>query len=155
MKKINQENENTLQDVVVLNGPMLIRVDGDKVILNAYQREWEAPFLPLDQPVAIEEVLVHRKGSKKYHITSDIFDVIDYAFQDKELDSLNAKKLLVALVESSMQFIAKITVEENLPALLQASYFEKEGRLYVTIGLIDDTRIIFCDIRKVKGKKNA
>ena len=63
---------------------MLIRVDHNEIIINVYQNETRMKFEPIDKPFPIEGILVHRKGSFKGAITSDIYDVFEKPFKMKD-----------------------------------------------------------------------
>ncbi len=138
--------ENNLKEIIVLNGPMMVRVEGDHIQISAYQHEARLPFLPKDTPDSIMGVVGHRKGGSSYILTSDVFDCFNLKFKEKRLDKDSMHDIIYHLLESSIQFIAKISKEENLPVLIQNSYDEKSTYFLSTIGLLDDTRIIFAEI---------
>ena len=150
-----------LKEVSLLNGPMLIKVEDDMISINAYQHETRIPFIPKDQPNAIEEVLEHRKGEITYELTSDIYDCLNFNFKEKSLEKENVLDIFHQLLDASIHFIAKISKEENLPVLIQNSFDEKKMYFLSTIGLLDDARIIFAEIklgvkkRKSKVKSDA
>ena len=150
-----------LKEVSLLNGPMLIKVEDDMISINAYQHETRIPFIPKDQPNAIEEVLEHRKGEITYELTSDIYDCLNFNFKEKSLEKENMLDIFHQLLDASIHFIAKISKEENLPVLIQNSFDEKKMYFISTIGLLDDARIIFAEIklgvkkRKSKVKSDA
>lgn len=150
-----------LKEVSLLNGPMLIKVEDDMISINAYQHETRIPFIPKDQPNAIEEVLEHRKGEITYELTSDIYDCLNFNFKEKSLEKENMLEIFHQLLDASIHFIAKISKEENLPVLIQNSFDEKKMYFLSTIGLLDDARIIFAEIklgvkkRKSKVKSDA
>ena len=150
-----------LKEVSLLNGPMLIKVENDMISINAYQHETRIPFVPKDQPDAIEGVLGHRKGEITYEMTSDIYDCLNFNFKDKSLEKENMLDIFHHLLSGSINFIANISKEENLPVLIQNSFDEKKMYFLSTIGLLDDARIIFAEInlgvkkRKSKVKNDA
>lgn len=144
-----------LKEVSLLNGPMLIKVENDMIIINAYQRETRIPFVPQEQPNAIEKVLGHRKGEITYEITSDIYDCLNFNFKEKSLEKENMLDIFHQLLDASIHFIARISNEENLPVIIQNSFDEKKMYFLSTIGLLDDIRIIFAEIKLgVKKRKN-
>lgn len=146
-----------IKDVLVLNGPILIRVVDDKVIISAYQSEVKMPYNPIDTPPDISGVLVHRKGNVSLEVTSDVFDVLELPFDTNDFEDVTLKEIFKDLVLASIQFIAKVSVEEDRAVLIQNSYNTKSKYFLSTIGLIDDTRIIFAEIKEVshikKGKE--
>lgn len=150
-----------LKEVSLLNGPMMIKVEDDMISINAYQHETKIPFIPKDLPIPIEEVLGHRKGEITYELTSDIYDCLNFNFKEKSLEKENMLDIFHHLLNASIHFIAKISKEENLPVLIQNSFDEKKMYFLSTIGLLDDARIIFAEIklgvkkRKSKVKNDA
>ena len=144
-----------LKEVSLLNGPMLIKVEDDVISINAYQHETRIPFIPKDQPNAIEEVLEHRKGEITYEVTSDIYDCLNFNFKEKNLEKENMLDIFHHLLDASIHFIAKISKEENLPVLIQNSFDEKKMYFLSTIGLLDDTRIIFAEIKLATKKRKS
>ena len=58
---------NNLKEIIVLNGPMLVRVEGDHIQISAYQHEARLPFLPKDTPIRLWGLWV-RKRRFKLHI---------------------------------------------------------------------------------------
>lgn len=146
--------ENIKMTSVVLNGPMMIKVDDDYVSINVYQHESKVPYQPKENPDPIEEVLGHRKGNLSFELTSDIFDCLNFNFKEKNLDKDTMLEMFNQMLESSLPFIAKISKEENLPVLIQNSFDEKKMYFLSTIGLLDDARIIFAEIKLgIKKKK--
>ncbi len=144
-----------INDVLVLNGPILIRVVDDEVIISAYQSEAKIPYQPIDTPPDILGVLVHRNGPEALEVTSDIFDVLDLPFNDTELDAVSLQDLLSTLVLASIQFIAKISKEEDNAVLIQNSYNAGNKYFLSTIGLVGDTRIIFVEIKEATNTKKG
>lgn len=152
--------DNNLKSVIVLNGPMMVKVDGDLITINAYQNEVKIPYNPKDNPDSIKRVVDHRKEGLPYEITSDLFDCVNLNFKEKNLERDVMLDIFHQLLEASVQFIAKISKEENIPVLIQNSYIENSSYFFSTIGLIDDTRITFAEItpstkKRVRVKKDV
>ncbi|MBU1142085.1 MAG: hypothetical protein KKH92_00405 [Firmicutes bacterium] len=146
--------EYKLIESIVLNGPMMIRMEGNHIIINAYQHETRIEYSPKDQPDPIEGITGHRKGSQAFSITSDIYDCLNLNFKEKNLDSNTMRDIFTALFESSIQFIAKVSSEENTSVLIQNSFDERNMYFLSTIGLLDDARIIFAEIKPSTKKKS-
>lgn len=153
--------ENIKITSAVLNGPMMIRVEDDHVSINVYQHETKLPYQPKENPDPIEGVVGHRKGSLSFELTSDIFDCLNLNFKENRLDKDTMIEIFNQMMNTSLPFIAKISKEENLPVLIQNSFDEKKMYFLSTIGLLDDARIIFAEIKQVekikrgKATKNA
>jgi hypothetical protein len=146
-----------IDDVLILNGPMLIRVVGHEITLNVHQSEVKIPYQPINIPNDIKKALVHRKGNMLLEVTSDIFDVEAFRFKDHDFDRDTIKALFKALLLASIQFIAKVSVDEDNAILIQNTYIENQQYFLSTIGVLDDALIIFAEIKVVtnplKGKE--
>lgn len=136
-----------IQEAITLNGPMLIYVKSSTIYIHAYQKEYQIPFTPSDTPPDIKGVAVHRKEPYHYTITSDMFDVIDYPYHETELNEETIHHTFASLLEASIQFIATISHNEDTAVLVQNTFAEDKGFFMSTIGLVDDTRILFAHIK--------
>jgi hypothetical protein len=136
-----------LNNPSILNGPMMIYVKDQQIHIQVYQNEYTLPITPRDTPHDIRGVVVHRKGPYPYNITSDIFDVNNLDYEDTIFDEATIHTLFVSLLEASIQFIATISQNEDTAVLIQNTFSQEKKYFYSTIGLLDDTRIIFADIK--------
>lgn len=137
----------TLKDLIELNCSMIIRVEGDDVVLRVGCAELRVPYHPLEQPLPITGRVGHRNGSLNVVVTSDIFNVFELDFKMKDFEEVTIKELVLELLEASIQFIAKIIVEVDTPVLIQSSYSKKDKRFISNICLVDDLPIIFANIQ--------
>jgi hypothetical protein len=142
-----------LKEATVLNGPMLIYVKESTIYIHAYEKEFQIPFNPSDTPPDIKGVAVHIKDPYQYTLTSDIFDTINYPYHDTVLTEANIHDTFVALLEASIQFIATISHNEDTAVLVQNTFSEDKGYFMSTIGLVDDTRILFAHIKPKESEK--
>lgn len=140
--------KNKLRDVTVCNGPMTIYVDDNEVVVTSYQKEVRFPYSPKQEPSTIEEIAVHRKDRLEYLLTSDIYDAFEISYPLDRFDEETVKELLIELLEGSIQFLARISKEEDLAILIQTSYHQSQHKLISTIGLIGDARILFVELKE-------
>jgi hypothetical protein len=131
----------------ILNGPMMIYVKDNQIYIQVYQKEYTLTMTRSNTPNDIRGVVVHRKGPYPYIITSDIFDVNKLQYEDNIFNEETIYTLFVSLLEASIQFIATISQNEDTAVLVQNTFSEEKKYFLSTIGLIDDIRIIFADIK--------
>lgn len=136
-----------LKEATVLNGPMLIYVKESTIYIHTYEKEFQIPFNSSDTPPDIKGVAVHRKEPYHYTLTSDIFDTINCPYYDTVLNEVSIHDTFVSLLEASIQFIATISHNEDTAVLVQNTFAEDKGYFMSTIGLVDDTRILFAHIK--------
>lgn len=130
---------------------MMIRVENQEIIVTAYQNELKIPLKFVESPPEWEDFKDNHERIKGWILTSDMFDVFE---KEISIDNLNveiAKNILVHMLELSVQYIAKIIIEEGVAVLIVNSYNEESKYLLSTIGLLEDVRIIFAEIKE-KGK---
>ncbi|BCR35192.1 hypothetical protein [Mariniplasma anaerobium] len=139
-----------LLGVVVLNGPMMIEVVSNEIVVTVYQHKTMIPYLPVDMPKTFDEIMGHSKKGLNMAIISDIYDVYKKTITVTNFSPSTVKEILAKLLAGSIQYMAAISVEEGLPILLVNSYKEKDRYLLSTIGLVDDARIIFAEIYENK-----
>jgi hypothetical protein len=141
-----------LNNPSILNGPMMIYVKDQLIHIQVYQKVYTLPITPSDTPNDIRGVVVHRKGPHPYIITSDIFDVNKLDYEDNIFNEATIHTLFVSLLEASIQFIGNISQNENTAVLIQNTFSQEKKYFLSTIGLIEDARIIFADI-KIKERE--
>lgn len=141
-----------LLDVMVLNGPILIHVVNDDIIITSHQKEVHLSYQNEGLLPNINNAINHNDKGISFEITSDIYDILEEPIVLDNFSPETIKVLLTKLLGGSIQYIAKIIKEEGLPVLLVNTYNKDDNYLLSTIGLVDDTRIIFAHINKVKRK---
>lgn len=137
-----------LRSIVVANGMMMIHVEREEIIITAYQNEIRIPLEKVETPPEWNGGEVQSKGECQWLITSDIFDVFE---EELSLDALNeeeVKDVLTDLLSKSLQYIAKIIIEEGVAVLMVNSFNRDTRYLLSTIGLLEDIRIIFAEIKQ-------
>jgi len=140
--------EDSFKEMVQLNGPMLIQFKDGKIHIEGYKKEMSIEYHPIDAPKPIDEVGVHIKSKKRYLVTSDIFDMIDQELYLENFNEEAVKEYVSKLFKASLQFIGKIIESEGEGVLIQSTYSEEKEYLLITIGLLSDARIMFCEIKK-------
>jgi hypothetical protein len=136
-----------LKSIVTANGILLIRVENKEIIITSDQNEINLPLVIEDQPPKWEALNLFTKKSK-WVITSDIYDVFEEDISIDDLDSSVVVVVLAKMLEKSIHYIAKIILEEGVAVLIVNSYNEHNKHLLSTIGLLEDTRIIFTEIKR-------
>ncbi len=145
---MKNNSEASISEMVQLNGPMLIQLKDGKIHIEAYKKEMSIEYNPVDAPNPIKGWVVHRNNEKLYLLTSDIFDVIDQELYLENFKEESIKEYISKLLEASLQFIGKIIETEDKGVLIQSTYNEEKEYVLITIGLLNDARIIFCEIKK-------
>jgi hypothetical protein len=136
-----------LKSIVTANGILLIRVENKEIIITSDQNEIKLPLVIEDQPPEWDTLNLSHKNSK-WIITSDMYDVFEEGVSIQELDSSVVVDVLIRMLEKSIQYIAKIILEEGVAVLIVNSYNDKNKHLLSTIGLLEDIRIIFAVIKR-------
>jgi len=139
---------NNIDNVLVLNGPILVRVIDNEIELTAYRQEAKMKYHPIDTPPDIKGILVHRKGRNTIEVTSDIYDVMDVSIEGYDFDETTIRQAFKDLLLSSIQFIAKVAKEEDNAILIQNTYQPINKYFLSTIGVLEDAMIIFAEIKQ-------
>ena len=142
----------SISEMVQLNGPMLVQIKDGKIHIEAYKKEMSIEFNPVDAPQLIDGMVEHRNNGKLYLLTSDVFDVIDQNLYLENFNEDSIKEYVSKLLKASLHFIGKVIESEGEGVLIQSTYSEEKEYIIITIGLLNDARIIFCEIKK--GESN-
>ena len=142
----------TLRDIVVANGMMMIHVEKGEIIITAYQKELKLPLVDDVQPPEWKDLEMKKEGTQQWVLTSDMFDVFEEGLSIDTFSAEVAVELLSKMFEKSIQYIAKIIIEEGVAVLIVNSYNDETKYLLSTIGLLEDARIVFAEIKE-KGKE--
>ena len=157
MRNINTK-ENTMNEkirtFVVANGMMMIHVENQDIIITAYKNELRIPLEIVEVPPEWKRLETDKEGLSKWALTSDIFDIFEEELSMGDLNSETTKDVLAHMLSLSIQYIAKIIIEEGVAVLIVNSYNDEIKYLLSTIGLLEDVRIIFAEIKE-KGKDNS
>lgn len=140
-----------LRSIVVANGMMMIHVENQEIIITAYKNELRLPLEKVVQPPEWKDFTSGKDAIQQWTLTSDIFDVFEESISIDELNTESVIDVLAQLLDSSIQYIGKIIIEEGVAVLIVNSYNDKTKYLLSTIGLLEDVRIIFAEIKE-KGK---
>lgn len=142
-----------LRSIVVTNGMMMIHVENQEIIITAYKSEIKIPLEKVDQPPSWINVISDTNSPHQWSLTSDIFDLFNETISIDDLNMESVKDILGHMLTLSIQYIGKIIVEEGVAALIVNSYNNETKYLLSTIGLLEDARIIFAEIKE-KDKEN-
>lgn len=142
-----------LRSIVVANGMMMIHVENQEIIITAYKSEIKIPLEKVDQPPSWIKVISDTNNSHQWSLTSDIFDLFNETISIDDLNMESVKDILAHLLTLSIQYIGKIIVEEGVAVLIVNSYNDETKYLLSTIGLLEDARIIFAEIKEKDKEK--
>ncbi len=143
-----------MKSIAVANGMMMIHVENQEIIITAYKNELKIPLETVELPPEWKDFEAGKEGINQWILTSDIFDIFEKEVSIENLNAETAKDVLAHMLELSIQYIAKIIIEEGVAVLIVNSYNDETKYLLSTIGLLEDIRIIFAEIKE-KGKEIA
>jgi len=139
---------NRLKDVVELNGMNLLTIENGKYKYKTYKGSYVDDFERMKKPKEHKFLKSLKKDNIKVIINSDVFDLFN---EKQKINSFRYKDILecyYSFLINSVDFIASIAEENDEGVLIQNTYSEEKGLFMSTIGLLNDTRIIFIEIRK-------
>ena len=137
-----------MKAIVSANGLMMIHVENQEIIIKVYQDELRIPLESVELPPEWEDQKVNKEDIHRWILTSDIFDIFEEEISIEDLNIETVKEVLAHMLELSIQYIAKISIEEEVAVLIVNSYNEDKKHLLSTIGLLEDVRIIFAEIKE-------
>lgn len=143
----------SISDFATLNGVVLVKVIEDLITLQSYENKSIVPYVGSDELPIIDDLLKELKGGRACIISSDVFNIFNKKIKLKSLDKHVLKRALDLVFKGSLQFIAKVSKDEDSSIIFHISYSKSDPALTVLVGLENDAQVILLDIHYERNER--
>lgn len=133
-----------------LNGPTAIEIDRNIVYVSSSFGRDELKSYSSYEKLEIDEILSKYSGKLEVIFSTDVLleeEEMNFKAHLSDFKEETIMSLYHEVIRANINDIVEIVKEEEDSILFQASYDEAKQLLLVTVGIIDDIRVVLLEIR--------
>lgn len=143
-------NSDELKKIIELNGINLLTTEKNKYRYETYKGSYMDHYVNTEKTTDINFIKPLYNASTKVLINSDVFDLFDEKIGLNGFEYKDILECYYHFIVNSIDFIASISNENDEGVLIQNTFNKEKGLFLSTIGLLNDSRIIFLEIREIR-----
>jgi hypothetical protein len=144
---------NQLASILDLNTIAKLKVVGNEIIINSYDKEYRREVSANKKDVlAYLEML---KGGSKAYINSDVFGFNDLKISVRNFEYYTIHEIMIKALEIALDTLAEFSIKEEAAIFIHSSNNSQINKLTISAGFENDIPVTLFELSKYSSKSKS